>query len=447
MSTCASVTHVTLPHRDSRWRAGEVHAPRERPAGARSTQPRRPMQPAQLLKALALSLTIGLAAAANAADPNETCMMCHADASAKGAGGKSIAVDAAGFARSVHGEMQLKCTDCHADVSADKLPHPEKLKPPACANCHEDAAARFAGTVHGKARADGRTIAASCRDCHGAHDILRTSDPASRTNHVNLEQTCAACHGNEALIKKANLPGGNIAGMYHDSIHGRLLHEKGSRQAMAPECTDCHGTHDIRAKSEKASRVARANIPATCGNCHQREKTVFDKGMHGKMLQAGNAAAPVCTDCHTAHTIQETTRPQWQLAVIGQCGNCHDDFISSYRLTYHGKVTNLGFANIATCAACHGAHDVRPASDPLSKVSAENRLATCRTCHAEAGPKFASWDPHPQPRNKERSAILYYTWIFMQALLAGVFVFFGLHTVLWAYRSLRTALARKRGNR
>lgn len=403
------------------------------------------MNPAPLLKALALSLAIGLATAASAADPNATCMMCHADASAKGASGKSIAVDAARFAKSVHGEMQFKCTDCHADVSADKLPHPEKLQPPVCASCHEQAVKDYTGTPHGKARADGKTLAASCANCHGAHDILRSKDPASRTNHVNLEQTCASCHGNEALIRKANIPGGNVAGQYHDSIHGRLLHEKGPRQAMAPECTDCHGTHNIRAKSEKDSRVARANIPVTCGSCHQREKIVFDKGMHGKMLQAGNVAAPVCTDCHTAHTIQETTRPQWQLAVIGQCGNCHDDFISSYRLTYHGKVTNLGFANIATCAACHGAHDVRPASDPLSKVSAENRLATCRNCHANAGPKFASWDPHPQPANKERSAILYYTSIFMQVLLAGVFIFFGLHTVLWAYRSLRAALARRRG--
>jgi nitrate/TMAO reductase-like tetraheme cytochrome c subunit len=406
------------------------------------------MTSAHLLKALGAALAFGLFAAAHAADdPNATCMMCHADAAAKGASGKSIAVDAERFAKSVHGEMQFKCTDCHADVSADKLPHPEKLKPPACANCHEQAVKDYTGTAHGKARKDGRMAAASCTDCHGSHDIKRSKDPESRTNHVNLEKTCASCHGNEALIQKAHLPGGNIAGLYHDSIHGKLVGTKGPRQAMAPECTDCHGTHNIRSKSEADSRVARANVPTTCGSCHQREKIVFDKGQHGKMQQAGNVAAPVCIDCHSAHTIQETTRPEWQLAVIGQCGNCHDDFVSSYRLTYHGKVTDLGFANMATCASCHGAHDVRPASDPLSNVSPENRLQTCRNCHKDASAKFASWDPHPQPGNKERSVVLYYTSIFMNVLLAGVFVFFGLHTVLWAYQSIGAALKRRRGSR
>ncbi|HQR12851.1 MAG TPA: cytochrome C, partial [Casimicrobiaceae bacterium] len=68
---------------------------------------------------------------------NDTCLMCHADKDAKGAGGKPIAVDADRFKSSVHGEMQLKCTDCHGDVSVQKLPHAEKLKPVDCATCHE----------------------------------------------------------------------------------------------------------------------------------------------------------------------------------------------------------------------------------------------------------------------------------------------------------------------
>ena len=67
-------------------------------------------------------------------------------------------------------------------------------------------------------------------------------------------------------------------------------------------------------------------------------------------------------------------------------------------------------------------------------------LATCRNCHPAAGAQLVSWDPHPVPSSKERSVLLYYTNIFMQALLAGVFLFFGLHTVLWAYRSIRNRL-------
>ena len=71
-------------------------------------------------------------AALAATDPNETCAACHGDKDAKGSGGKTIAVDAAKFAKSVHGEAKLPCTACHADVSPNKIPHPEKLKPVDC---------------------------------------------------------------------------------------------------------------------------------------------------------------------------------------------------------------------------------------------------------------------------------------------------------------------------
>lgn len=409
------------------------------------------MKTAQSL-ALSLLLAVGLwglssagAAAAATPDPNEACLMCHTDASAKGSSGKSIAVDPAVFAKSVHGEMQFKCTDCHSDTSTDKLPHAEKLQPADCASCHDEAVKKFTATAHGKALKEGKTAAASCTDCHGSHDIKRASNPESRTHFTKIESTCGSCHGNEKIVQQAHLPGGNVQAKYHDSIHGQLIHGTSVYQGMAPTCTSCHGTHDIQSKNEPDSKVARAHIPETCGSCHQREKTVFDKGKHGALLQAGNVAAPICSDCHTAHTIQRASKPEWQVAVVGACGTCHDDYITSYRLTYHGKVTTMGFSRVATCASCHGAHDVRPASDPLSKVSAENRLETCRTCHTAAGARFVSWDPHPMPKDRSRSVLLYYTNIFMEVLLIGVFLFFGLHTVLWAYRALRLNLHRRDG--
>jgi CRP-like cAMP-binding protein len=77
------------------------------------------------------------------------------------------------------------------------------------------------------------TYATTCASCHGAHDIRKSSDPASRTNHANVEATCAACHGNEAIIKQGNLPGGNVAGMFHDSVHGQAMANKTARIAYA----------------------------------------------------------------------------------------------------------------------------------------------------------------------------------------------------------------------
>jgi hypothetical protein len=404
------------------------------------------MSAARSIRAILFAALAASPAAFAAATPapapgvNETCLMCHADKDAKDAAGHSITVDGAKFAGSVHGEMQLECTSCHTDVSVDKLPHPEKLKPVQCATCHEDAVKAYAGTVHGKARKGGNTVAATCTDCHGTHDILRPSNPASSTNHANIEATCSKCHGNDAMAATGKMPGGNIDNMFHDSIHGKAL--KGAAQGSAPTCTNCHGAHDIRPKSDEASRTNRARVPDTCGGCHKPEREAYINGMHGKMRQDGVLAAPGCNDCHSAHSIQRHETTKFQTDVIKECGTCHADKLATYRDTFHGQVTALGYTRVATCASCHGAHDVLPASNPASKVSKQNRLKTCQACHADAGPNFASFDPHANRHDPERDPIYYYAAMFMEILLFGVFAFFGVHTALWFYRELREKLAR-----
>jgi hypothetical protein len=80
---------------------------------------------------------------------------------------------------------------------------------------------------------------------------------------------------------------------------------------------------------------------------------------------------------------------------------------------------------------------VRPASDPASAVSPQNRLATCQKCHAGASANFAKWDPHANKADAARNPIYHYMSLFMEWLLIGVFSFFGIHTALWLYRSLQ----------
>lgn len=407
----------------------------------------RPSLPAATLRSIAFAAICGIGAlfagAASAADDSETCLACHGDKDAKGSTGKSIAVEAGAFAKSVHGEMKLPCTACHTDVSVKKLPHAEKLKPVECGTCHEKPVAEYKATVHGTARKGGSTAAATCVSCHGTHDIKRGKDPASRTSHANLEATCGACHGKEAIAGQAKMPGGNVAGAFHDSIHGRAL--AGAARGSAPTCTNCHGAHSIRPKSDPESTASRAKIPDTCGTCHTKEREQFGRGQHGKMRQEGNLAAPGCTDCHGAHRIQPHDLPLFQTEVIKECGNCHADNLSTYRDTFHGQVTALGYSRVATCASCHGSHEILPASNPASMVSPQNRLKTCQKCHAGATENFALYDPHANRHDAKRSPVYYYIGKFMEWLLIGVFSFFGLHTLLWFYRSLRTRMARKPG--
>lgn len=397
----------------------------------------------RLYARVAVAALLVLPGAAYAANANDTCLACHGDAAAKNAAGKSIAVNAPAFAGSVHGQMNFKCTDCHADVSADKLPHAEKLQPAQCVSCHEAAVKDYAATAHAKARAGGNSVAATCSSCHGNHDIAKSSDPKSRTNVANVEATCGTCHGNEAMIKQANLPGGNIVGKFHDSIHGRNPHAAGGPATKAPTCTGCHGAHRIIGKADPASGVNRDNVAAMCGSCHQQVHSRFTGSQHGTLRQGGNSAAPTCIDCHSAHGIVAHDQPQWQVQVIQECGTCHADLIKTYRDTYHGQVTQLGFIRVATCSSCHGAHEVLPASNPRSMISPENRVNTCRSCHPGANANFAAFKPHGNPHDRQGEPILYYTRLFMQLLLAGVFTFFGIHTLLWLIRSLKEVDARQ----
>jgi Cytochrome c3 len=403
--------------------------------------------PSRLWQLAVLGAVLGLAwiapaaLAATAPDVNETCLACHGDQDAKRADGRSIAVAGATFAQSVHGQMGLKCTDCHADVSVQKLPHAEKLKPVDCATCHATQVKEYRATVHGMARQGGNTIAATCTDCHGVHDIKPAKDPTSRTNHANLEATCGQCHGNPAIVQKANLPGGNIVSQFHDSIHGRAL--GGAAAASAPTCTNCHGAHSILPKSDPESRTNRAKIPDTCGSCHKQERSQYATSIHGQMWQDGNPAAPVCSDCHTAHRIRQHDQASFRTGLVNECGTCHADYLSTYRDTFHGQVTALGYSSMATCASCHGSHEILPASNPASTVSPQNRLKTCQQCHAGASANFANYDPHANRHDRARNPFYYYAALFMDWLLIGVFGFFGIHTLFWFVRSLRARLSRR----
>lgn len=411
------------------------------------------------IQGIAVALALGLAAPAPAkeapapkapaaakasAEASQKCIDCHSEAEPtdKSAAGKPVLLDPARHAKTLHGSGKAACVDCHADEGMRKYPH-KSPKPAQCASCHDKAVKEYATTIHGLARADGRMVAATCSDCHGTHDIKATSDDAAKTSRANLEATCGACHGNEKVIKEGKIPGGNVSAMYHDSIHGKLLRGDTKAKDKVPVCTDCHGTHDMRPKKDPESAVSRANVPETCGTCHGKVKKVWAGSQHGKLRATNVLQAPGCTDCHGTHTIADPKTPKWQVGVIKECGGCHNEFIKTYRDTYHGQVTDLGFARMATCASCHGAHEVLPKENPMSKVSEQRILATCQACHPKANANFVLFQPHANKHKKESGLVLYYTTKFMQLLLAGVFAFFGLHTILWLYRSLAEMKAKR----
>jgi hypothetical protein len=259
---------------------------------------------------------------------------------------------------------------------------------------------------------------------------------------LTVAATCAKCHGNAEIIAKGGIPS-DVTKAFGDSIHGRALARSGL--LVAPTCSDCHGAHDIRRPKDPGSHVATANVPKTCGKCHEGIERRFEAGVHGQTLAKGDGGAPACQTCHTAHDIQRAETIGWQLSVIGQCGTCHAEQIATFRDTFHGQVTNLGFRSVAGCADCHGAHEILPAADSRSPISPGRLVETCGKCHENANDNFVKYDPHADKHNRSRSPLLFYTANFMTVLLAVTFGFFGLHTTLWFTKELRVRRARRSG--
>jgi hypothetical protein len=423
----------------------------------------------------------------SAAVSNQDCMSCHEEKglTKPGPGGKDISLffDTASFKKSVHNSLQ--CVDCH-DIK--EIPHPDASKMRGCASCHNQVEEIYKRSAHkGKAscrechgyhavtlakdlrsatcnechsssysefqsgvHAKGltkNTEAASCWDCHGSHAILASRDQRSPVYHRSLPSTCGRCHSDRALMEKYGVKAADSYSLFMDSIHGRALSKAGP-QPSAAVCSDCHGSHGIKSTVDPASRVSKTNLGRTCGKCHSGISAHFSGSIHGQQLKKGNLAAPSCSDCHPAHRIVTVTSTNWKLGIIKECGTCHKDLFDTYRHTYHGKITNLGYVRVAKCVDCHGSHGILPASDPASLISPSHRLSTCRQCHPGANANFATMVVHVDYRNRTQQPHLYWTWVFMSVLLAGVFGFFGVHAILglirgWIARAHRYRLKKE----
>jgi cytochrome b subunit of formate dehydrogenase len=374
--------------------------------------------------------------ASRPARAGDGCLRCHSDPKlAQHAAGpeRKLVLDVGALKRSVHAD--LSCTDCHTQLADADLtkPHRKKLGIPHCESCHEAATKVWQESVHGKAAAGGKKGMALCGDCHGAHDIIKVSDPNSRVQKLQLPFTCAKCHRNPELAREHGFKA-TAAAQYLESIHGRGLLKQGL--VVAPSCSDCHGRHEIQRSKDPRSPVHHSRVPHTCGKCHLGVDRVYDKSIHGQLLARKDPRGPVCIDCHTAHQIAVPDGGQFKLAADERCGRCHKDRLERYRETYHGKANALGQRRVAACYDCHGHHDMVPISDPRSHLAGANKLATCRKCHPKAGPNFAGYIAHADHTNKKLYPRLYWTYVGMTLLLFGVFGFFGLHTLLWFVRSL-----------
>lgn len=301
-------------------------------------------------------------------DQAATCKDCHGDS-------HYIMPSSSEESRIHRKNISSTCARCHGNVEEMKKFNLHQLSP----------IESYEHSVHGMAGSDNKN-AATCTDCHGSHNLLRSSDRNSKLFWQNIPQTCGKCHE-------------NIAQTYARSVHGTAVAE-GVKDA--PTCTDCHGEHTIALSDSDDSKVSAAHIAATCAECHTAERIVT----------------------------------KYRLPRFA---------VETYLDSYHGLSMRLGSLTAANCSSCHGKHDILPSSDPRSSIHPENLQKTCSVCHAGVTDLVAQGQIHSGTRpgmEKSASSIVRKIYIILFLVVLGGML---LHNALDLFHKLREHFKKLKG--
>jgi hypothetical protein len=416
------------------------------------------------------------------AQSKDDCLACHSDPSlATERAGKPLPLytDAAILDKSPH--AKLACTACHAGFDPAEMPHRKAIRPVECATCHEGVELKHAfhpQMAQEAARKEEPSV--SCKECHGTHDVVSPEvrgSPFDRENPVDgcnrchsdvvdlfnasahggaaaagvkgapgclgchrhqvtasshpddpvgmkvaQERLCLDCHLDNPDVRGKMAPSAGFIAAYDQSVHGRAL---AAGNGAAPNCVDCHGSHEMAKGSERAAKMNRMNTAATCSKCHADVAAVYNESAHGVAVRKGVQDAPTCTNCHGEHTILKANDPRSPVAkqnLSAQvCSPCHSsvalstkygiesDRFKTFSDSYHGLAIRGGSVEVANCASCHGSHNIKSSADPTSMISRENLAKTCGACHPGANERFTIGRVHVDESSRAEEPMLF--WI------------------------------------
>jgi hypothetical protein len=347
-----------------------------------------------VVSVLALALTADVSTAVAQTNPppepgisNETCLGCHGapDQTITLPSGEVVylSVDPEVYNSSIHGELGYACVQCHTDITG--YPHPALDAKThrdltvsmytACGRCHSGMYEQTQDSVHAEARNNGNLNAAVCSDCHGAHDIR----PFSEKPRSAVPQTCERCHS-------------QIYETYKTSVHGSALLGEGNPDV--PDCTSCHGVHNLQGPIDPNFHL---KSPQICAKCHTDKKLMDKYGLSTDVLDTYLA------DFHGTTVMFEAEIP--------------------------GQETNK-----PVCVDCHGVHNMQKTDDPNSIK--QNLLVTCQKCHPDATPNFSgAWLGHYKPSPKNYP-IIYYIQLFYLIFIPGLLGFMAVIVVSDAGRRI-----------
>ena len=325
---------------------------------------------------------------------NAVCLKCHADPDVVD---DAFLVKEAAFQRGPHqSDNDVTCASCHSKaVEVEDLEDHGDLGKAQCDGCH-DVAEELAKSTHAWKPTSGKKQP-ECRDCHGsAHQILFVSDPDSPAHHDNQIETCGSCHQGKTISMfrrdvHATLPPkkrkkaatcANCHGA-HNTLPADLLHDPQFKQELARRCGECHEKEwTIYRESSHGAALFdyHRGGSASCADCH---------GSHGILAptdwESKTNAAHVNETCASCHADARLIRRF----------NLKSDAVSTYRESFHGRAQRLSDqSQAANCASCHDYHGVFPVSDPRSTVHPTNLQKSCGKCHPGASENFLAGSLH-----------------------------------------------------
>ncbi|MCL5023218.1 MAG: cytochrome c3 family protein [Nitrospirae bacterium] len=279
------------------------------------------------------------------------------------------------FAASVHNF--LPCSGCHSDFSSDN--HPSRrfrskkqyqIKTSReCRRCHGDQQLKENPIHAGLLRAEGEGKPAVCTECHGAHSV---SPIKGGKVFASETQYCLGCHGHPLSMAFRNGEQLSLSvdkKLLDTSVHGKL------------SCSDCHygfSSEEHPQRIFKSGREYTLASSESCRRCHFDKYSKTIESIHYTVLSKGNLKAPVCTDCHGAHSISGGSRER--SLTTKRCQRCHPAIYDVYARSIHGKALfDEKNQDVPVCIDCHKAHDIL---NPHTLDYRERIPTMCSNCHA-----------------------------------------------------------------
>jgi predicted CXXCH cytochrome family protein len=214
----------------------------------------------------------------------------------------------------------------------------------------------------------------------------------SISQETETNDQCYNCH--KELDGKLKRP----ADLYKSDVHFR----------NNVKCSGCHGGNPNSEDSDESMSKAAGfigiprggNVARICAKCHKDEFQDLSKSVHGKSSTGKGKIINNCLTCHGVHNILSVKNPSSKVRgrnIVNTCGGCHSnasyidkynpnlsiDQLEKYKTSVHGQRIFEGDKRAATCASCHGNHNIRKATDPISRVFISNLPSMCNGCHGD----------------------------------------------------------------